>query len=439
MNQIIDCTTSDLDFFSPPLYQNMIESSTITLHPACLKADRIVDIQVAKSQYYVDLCKSELYVQLKIFKTNPTNPNVEELLTETDTISVVNNIMSSLFKQVDLCINNAKVESKLMYGQLAYMRDLLNFSTEKKASSLQSQGWFDDTPGEMDNVTYIGTGTAGAPGANQTFNTGATTRRKYLGKGVIELQGPLHLDFFNNGKFLIDGMDLGLTLFQAEDAFVLLGSGNYTVKIQKAGLYLKRVTPNPSIVNSVNQMLSKNKAINYNINSSKLFTKKLDSAGMSESVIVSTGKVPKTLIIALADHQSAITGLIGKNPFNYGTFNLISVTLSVSGVNMPYAASLDFDFSKDIYLSGYRTLDSANKSIFGNGISRVAYKNGFMMIIFDLTANGECDNFREIDKSGEVTVSLKFSSETTNKIALLCYTESNETIQFDLNRNLIKA
>ena len=107
MNQIIDCTTSDLDFFSPPLYQNMIESSTITLHPACLKADRIVDIQVAKSQYYVDLCKSELYVQLKIFKTNPTNPNVEELLTETDTISVVNNIMSSLFKQVDLCINNA--------------------------------------------------------------------------------------------------------------------------------------------------------------------------------------------------------------------------------------------------------------------------------------------------------------------------------------------
>ena len=319
------------------------------------------------------------------------------------------------------------------------MRDLLNFSTEKKASSLQPQGWFDDTPGEMDNVTYIGTGTAGAPGANQTFNTGATTRRKYLGKGVIELQGPLHLDFFNNGKFLIDGMDLGLTLFQAEDAFVLLGSGNYTVKIQKAGLYLKRVTPNPSIVNSVNQMLSKNKAINYNINSSKLFTKKLDSAGMSESVIVSTGKVPKTLIIALADHQSAITGLIGKNPFNYGTFNLISVTLSVSGVNTPYAASLDFDFSKDIYLSGYRTLDSANKSIFGNGISRVAYKNGFMMIIFDLTANGECDNFREIDKSGEVTVSLKFSSETTNKIALLCYTESNETIQFDLYRNLIKA
>ena len=156
---------------------------------------------------------------------------------------------------------------------------------------------------------------------------------------------------------------------------------------------------------------------------------------MSEDIVVSTGKVPKTLIIALADHQSAI---IGKNPFNYGTFNLISVTLSVSGVNTPYAASLDFDFPKDIYLSGCRTLDSANKSIFGNGISRVAYKNGFMIIIFDLTANGECDNFREIDKSGQVTVSLKFSSETTNKIALLCDTESNETIQFDLNRNLIK-
>ena len=158
---------------------------------------------------------------------------------------------------------------------------------------------------------------------------------------------------------------------------------------------------------------------------------------MTESIVVSTGKVPKTLIIALADHQSAITGIINKNPFNYGTFNLLSVNVTVSGMPTPYAAALEFDFTKDIYLSGYRTLETANKSIFGNSISRVAYKDGFMIIIFDLTANGECDNFREIDKSGEVTVNLKFSQDNANKLALLCYTESNETIQFDINRNLV--
>ena len=273
MNQIIDCTTSDLDFFSPPLYQNMIEKSIIAYHPADLKSDRIVQIQIAKSPQYIDLCKSELYVQLKIFKTNETNPGLEEKLTNSDTISVVNNIMSSLFKQVDLCLNNKPVESKVMYGQLAYMRDLLNFSSEKKMSSLQSQGWYDDTPGQMDNIVYLGTGTSGQEGVDQKYNNGATARRKVLGTGIIELQGPIHLDFFNNGKFLIDGMDIGLTLYQADDSFLLLGKGNYTVKIIKAGIFLKRINPNTTVVNSVNEMLSKNNLINYNLNSSKTIHK----------------------------------------------------------------------------------------------------------------------------------------------------------------------
>ena len=438
MSEITNCATSDLDFFSPPLYQNMIEKSITTYHAADLKEDRIVNIQVAKSEQFIDLCKTELYVQLKIFKTPTDGSTTEAALTATsDTqITVVNNLLSSLFKQVDLCLNNSMVESKLNYGQLAYMRDLLNFSVEKKNSVLQSQGWFTDTFGQMDNIVIVGTGENGTAGANQKFNEGAVRRRLLLNNGTIDLQGPLHLDFFNNGKFLVDGIDLSLKLTMADEAFFLLGIPGYSARIIKAGLFLKKIFPNPSVINSMNQMLSK-KPISYSVNSSKLFTKKLETGGFTEELILCTGKVPKTLIIALGDHQSAITGNIAKNPFNYHHYKLTDVRLTVAGVPIPYAAPLKFNFEKDEYLSGYRTLDHANKSIFGNGITRAEYKAGFMLIIFDLTSNGECDSYREIDKSGEVVIHLTFAETTNNKLALICYTEQNETIEFDSFRNVI--
>jgi hypothetical protein len=75
--------------------------------------------------------------------------------------------------------------------------------------------------------------------SKQKFNTGLVERRTVLGKGELELMGAPHLDLFTNGKFLLNQTKLSLVLSQNTDNFVLMGSGEFKIKIIKAGLWIK--------------------------------------------------------------------------------------------------------------------------------------------------------------------------------------------------------
>ncbi len=61
-----------------------------------------------------------------------------------------------------------------------------------------------------------------------------------------------------------------------------------------------------------------------------------------------------------------------------------------------------------------------------------------MFIAYDLTANGECEPFNNILRSGTITVDLVWTTKTEKSLKLIAYLEYDKTIKLDIFRNIIK-
>jgi hypothetical protein len=154
MKNLINCTSSDFDFFSEQKTQNMLRDGVLTYFPADLKADRQATIQIEASPQFLDLSKAQLYVKLKVYKYDKSIETTPELV-DADTVSICNNTLHSLWSQIDLYLNDAKVENKMFYGLQSYIQDLLNYNLESKVTCLQAQGWYNDISGQMDNIIFL--------------------------------------------------------------------------------------------------------------------------------------------------------------------------------------------------------------------------------------------------------------------------------------------
>jgi hypothetical protein len=143
------------------------------------------------------------------------------------------------------------------------------------------------------------------------------------------------------------------------------------------------------------------------------------------------------VILSIADYESTVVGKLNTNPYNFHHHNLTSLDLLENGGSYPYSQALKFDYSKDEYLSGFKTLETSSKSIYCNGITRAAYPLGFGFYLFDMTPNGECGDFNDVDRSGNLSVTLEFSTEAQKPLVIVCYLEYNQSIQLDKLRNLV--
>ena len=74
-----------------------------------------------------------------------------------------------------------------------------------------------------------------------------------------------------------------------------------------------------------------------------------------------------------------------------------------NGRSYPYSGALDFNFGKKEYLTGFKSLETHSKYIYGNGISREA------LYVFDMTPNGECSEIIYVYRSGNLSVALEFT------------------------------
>lgn len=95
---------------------------------------------------YIDLKRSRLYVKLKVM-------NGDTVLEDGDVIGPVNLLLSSLFSQVDVSMQNKPINSSgAHYPYLSMLNTLINYGGDAKSSQLTSQLWESDNSGEFDDV-----------------------------------------------------------------------------------------------------------------------------------------------------------------------------------------------------------------------------------------------------------------------------------------------
>src|SRR6266481_4048587 len=171
---------SQLDIFAPPIQQRAVESAHYGYYQSIAPLDQSETLEIVipgSAEYYLDLSRAQLRVVGKF-----TDGAAGDLAAAH--FYPVNNLLHSLFSQIDVYLNDHLVASNSrQYPIKAYLEKLLNYSDASKAKMMHAL-YYPDTPGHFDNASTA----AGA-------NVGGGVRLKPIDASkTFEMIDRLHLD-----------------------------------------------------------------------------------------------------------------------------------------------------------------------------------------------------------------------------------------------------
>ena len=103
------------------------------------------------------------------------------------------------------------------YTHRSILEVLLNYDKEAAESQLCCGLFSIDTVGQMEEMDIS---------TDPVLNTGLKTRRKWTKTSkIVELQGRIHSDVFNQEKLILNGVDLTVKLHHHKPEFCLLSAG----------------------------------------------------------------------------------------------------------------------------------------------------------------------------------------------------------------------
>ena len=344
---------------------------------------------------------------------------------------VVNNIIHSLFKSVQISLNGTIVSSDdSNYGYKAYFEDVLSHGNTGTKSILKAQAFYPDDY-HMDSST-------------DNENPGIKSRRALFGTygayKKVEVISRLHSDICRIDRYLPSGIDVKVSLVKQNPDFYMMGPNSRGVmKILEANISLDHKVINPEVLYAHHSILNtKNMVIPYRKCGVKTYTV---TAGLSSVSIdnVVLGRIPNTLIFSMANHTS-YNGDRSLNPFNLRHNNIQSFNLICNGEIIPQKP-LYFDYhnakvSTRGYLSLFKALGIANS---GSGIiiTKERFDNGYFLLAFDLSAdNDTTDQCVSTPQEGAISIEFKLQNPLEQPITCLVYTEYDNTLEIDRAKNI---
>ena len=469
------CEKSEVDLFSiPPTQLSLEKGRWIEYRPlsSVQNNDSAITFVIAGTDEYLDLSKTILVVEGKVVPGTGG-----ELSTGQASIAPVNNFLHSLFRQVDVYFNGKQVTPAMgTYAYRSYLETLLNYDVSAKQSQLSSAMYYKDTAGQMDeagslpssmtikNVTAVTS--AGANGAATlttenvsipvpgTGNQGFAKRHTFIENSKkFTLSGPIFTDVFMSDRLLINMLDLKVVLNRSYNEFCLIDknstSKNPKVELTDVVLKIRKVKVDQAIRDSTEILLKQTPAI-YPVR--RVACKALSIAPGLPNVRLDnifSGLVPTSFVFGLVD-SNAYTGEYGKNPFNFKHYDISTITLSVNGEEIPFKQlRLKFPNPSDTeskkktvdFIQAYNTLFSGTGKMFSNmglDITRDDYPQGFTLFAFDLTPDmcNTADYFNTVQR-GTLSVDLTFEKDTPEAISMVCYSDFENIIRIDSERNVI--
>lgn len=425
---------SELDLFAVPPTQSSVEDGSMHCYrPMASLSDTspIEFVVTGHGDEYIDLAHTALYILVKII---PGTKDIEAAAStstpkrqEPVAVGPINNWMHSIFSQVDIYLNQKCITPPSNhYNYRAYIENLLNYGSDAKNSHLRTVLWEKDV-GDFD-ATVLG------------VNTGFDRRSgSTKDSQIVELYGNLHCDIFNQDKFLLNGVELTVRLIKANNAFHLMSEASASIEILDANLFIRKVKINPSILIAHARALSVATA-KYPITRVDIKSITISKDIQSKSIDnLYLGQLPKRCILGFVRNE-AYSGDFKYNPFNFQHFKHNFLALYIDSVQIP-ARPLTPDFAKNLYTRSYHTLFSGSGIHFGdtgNEITISEYPNGYCLVAFDLTADlSSHEAHWNIIRSGSLRLEVRFEKPLTETITAIIYSEFDNLIEIDNNRNII--
>lgn len=290
---------------------------------------------------YVDLRKTKLHVKFKIENTSGNS-------TPDDDVAPINLTLHTMWSQVDVFLQQQAISSGSgsNYAIKAYLETLLNYGEDAKESQLTSDLFYQDM-GNMDDFS-----------PSTGSNIGLTERYTHTrGQTVVDMEGTLHSDIFQQSRYILNGIDIGVKLWPSKDSFRLMNKHtDKSYKLTLVDVFLKvcKVNVSPSVILAHNEALSHATAkYRYQKTMIKVFTV---LAGQFSTSLddVFQGGIPTKLTVGFVA-ATAYNGNFKRNPLNFHHYNLNFMSFYVNGESVP-TQPLTCNFEQDQYIEAYKTL-----------------------------------------------------------------------------------
>lgn len=366
----------------------------------------------AQTSAYMDLKRSVLNVKLRL--VNEDNTPIDEALVT----GLINVPLHSLFSQVEVSFQQTPMTHwGANYPYKAYIDTLLKTDKTVQDNLLTSQLFFKDT-GDLDS-SDAKTGT----------NLGLIKRFDTTKAGkIVDLEGPLLLDVFQQPKLLMNGVHLGIKLYPSHNSFRLMSDSlKPTEKVQivdaRFKLCIHRVD-NHALLS--HQKRIRDTPASYPYLRSDIKTIALSSGQYSYSVDdLFQEQVPTKHIVGLVSSE-AYSGSYKKNPFNFRHYDCNSVGFYVDGQSYP-SHPIQPNFEADQYTDCYRTLTYFRNDI---NIARYEYKKGYCLYVLDIDPYYSFNTKRR----GHCRLELKFAKPLPESVTILVYATFPELLNIDESR-----
>ncbi|XP_078320050.1 uncharacterized protein F54H12.2-like [Crassostrea virginica] len=409
------CGMDNLELFQvPPTNVALEESKWIEYYPvsSTLNSDTApieFDIK-GQGDEYLDLSQTYLQVVCKFTKGDGTN-----LTGNHSTSTPINNILHSLFTEIDVSLNGKIVTPGTdTYPYKAYLEKLLSYKprtleTQMRACTL----WEKDTPGHMDEVGLDAAVFAPVEldvegvGALAENNAHTVTIDAPLGEAVIPehsrnlglrkrhqavadsvrkvLIDRLHIDLFQQEKFIPNGVDLRLRFNRAKPQFYMMTAiGNSgIVVILNMLLWVRKVKPTPT--------------------------------------------------------NAAFNGDNLKNPFHFKNERVKKLEVSINGETIstrPYEPDFQGGLYLRSYLSLYQGLGKLGED-WAPDITLEEYKNGYTLWCIDFTKDQEAQlNKFHLIETGNLRIEVQFGQNVQQTLNCLVYAEFDNLLEINKQREV---
>ena len=407
------CAKSELCIFDTALPQIVIDSSNFEeIYPVnSITALNNPDIEfniTASNVDYLDLNDTLLYIEVKAVDKTGKNLDI------TGDLIPSNYLFHTLFKDAILTFNNIVIEGgNGLYAQKALIETIINYGTDTKNTSLQSIGY-----DESDD-----------------------NRKKWFGKSsTFNMCGSLQLDFFDQPKYLIPGVNVHLKLKRNDASFclqtTLANASDVRLQITDAKLCIRRVKVEPSVLIGHQLGLNTQNA-RYPIRKTRLISHAIAQGSTSfyKDLIFGDERLPKFVLIAFQSNAQR-NGDFKSDSSGFKHFNVSSLTLSR---NTDYHESYSQDFDTNNYMTSYvksmiRNMGHLDKNL-NCGVSFEDFKSSYPFFTFVLAP--DFDVFTtQVPKQGNVRLDIKFKEPLEKSGSIYIYGVFDSEIQINKNRTI---
>ena len=367
----------------------------------------------AQSSAYVDLKNSVLNVKLRLTDGDGTPLNKDEV------VGLVNAPLHSIFRQVDVTFQQTPLShSGNNYPYKAYMDTILKTNEIDQTGILTSQLFYKDNGQDTSDAKT---------GSNSGLFARCTAT---LGGKIVDLEGPLLIDVFQQPRLLLNGVGIGIKLWPSLDAFRLMSdslSPSEKVQIVDASFKLCVQRLDEGLIVSNEKMLKIQPAI-YPYLCSEIKTTSIPSGQYSFSADdIFQSLVPCQLIVGLVASASYM-GDYKKSPYYFRDYDCSSVGFYVDGQSYP-SQPLRPNYEADQYVDCYRTLMCFRKDI---NVKRNDYVKGYCLYVLEIDPYYSFN----VKRQGHCRLEMKFAKPLPESATLILYATFPEIRNIDSSRSV---